>query len=469
MQFLYEYGEYKLALTRLRTLLIDEINELETVKGFLNSKSRNSQQTRRIYGFALSHFQTFLSNSEYKDYNVETILEPLRNKELDVYVLLESFLKYLETREDIGNSNTKLSRRSIITYLGRIRSYLQSQDIDINPVKFKDKLNPPRIPKKKRSRLSTDIIRKILLACDNARLKAFIAVLATSGMRAGETLGLRNCDVYFKESPTRIHILAENTKTKEERDIYITDEASEFVKIWLQSKYSEKDETIIIKKWPNHIIFTKHKTEHSDPAFLYRRLHHNFIQVLNKIEMNQRKDGQGVQRRKKSFHSFRSFVKTIISDHAGQDGSDYSEYILGHSNLKTDYYGSHEDEAAENYKKCMKYLTFLDYPTVDSIGKDFVSKLAERDQEMMDLKSRLKDIEKERDHMKESRDMVDQNRLMVTRELKQRDKVIEKLNHRLEIVEEMKNHLKHLHLSREFPDDYEYKNRKLKIKKKSKT
>src|SRR5918994_5398435 len=33
----------------------------------------------------------------------------------------------------------------------------------------------------------------------------------------------------------------------------------------------------------------------------------------------------------------------------------------------------------ELYKKCMKYLTFLDYPTVESVGKDFESKLEEQE------------------------------------------------------------------------------------------
>jgi hypothetical protein len=33
----------------------------------------------------------------------------------------------------------------------------------------------------------------------------------------------------------------------------------------------------------------------------------------------------------------------------------------------------------ELYQKCMKYLTFLDYPTVESVGQDFESKLEEQE------------------------------------------------------------------------------------------
>lgn len=32
--------------------------------------------------------------------------------------------------------------------------------------------------------------------------------------------------------------------------------------------------------------------------------------------------------------------------------------------------------------KCIKFLTFLDYPTVEEVGADFESKLEERDQQI---------------------------------------------------------------------------------------
>jgi hypothetical protein len=35
-----------------------------------------------------------------------------------------------------------------------------------------------------------------------------------------------------------------------------------------------------------------------------------------------------------------------------------------------------DDEIKNLYVKCIRYLTFLDYPTVETVGKDFESKNA---------------------------------------------------------------------------------------------
>ena len=80
--------------------------------------------------------------------------------------------------------------------------------------------------------------------------------------------------------------------------------------------------------------------------------------------MAQRKDGQGLQRRKISFHLFRDYVKTTVSKHTTKD---FSEWILGHAAGST-YWNIEEDETKELYLKCMKYLTFLEYETVEAVG-----------------------------------------------------------------------------------------------------
>ena len=96
------------------------------------------------------------------------------------------------------------------------------------------------------------------------------------------------------------------------------------------------------------------------------------------------------QRRQIRFHSFRSFVKTTISNQGYQD---FSEWLLGHrSSMSMKYYKIKEPARREIYQKCMKYLTFLDYPTVESVGADFESKLRERDQEIAIIKGDLDEM-----------------------------------------------------------------------------
>ena len=68
--------------------------------------------------------------------------------------------------------------------------------------------------------------------------------------------------------------------------------------------------------------------------------------------------------------------------------------------MSAKYYNTKEQERREIYKKCMKHLTFLDYPTVEAVGKDFESKLQERDQEIKQLNRRLEIVEEMKNHLK---------------------------------------------------------------------
>ena len=79
--------------------------------------------------------------------------------------------------------------------------------------------------------------------------------------------------------------------------------------------------------------------------------------------LNERKEG--MSRRKITLHTLRRFTKTVISNQAGQD---FSEMILGHK--KSVYYTLREPDRRKIYgSKCMSYLTFLDYTTLEATGK----------------------------------------------------------------------------------------------------
>jgi hypothetical protein len=78
--------------------------------------------------------------------------------------------------------------------------------------------------------------------------------------------------------------------------------------------------------------------------------------------LTSRKEDGVYKRRKVTFHSFRRFVKTTITNQTRNDA--YSEWFLGHT--KSPYYTNKPDELRRIYKEdCMKYVTFLDYPTAE--------------------------------------------------------------------------------------------------------
>ena len=231
-------------------------------------------------------------------------------------------------------------------------------------------------------------IRNILLNCSNRRLKTFILVLASGGMRAGEALGIRIKDINFSTSPTKVHIRKEFSKTRVARDIYVSDEATKYLKDWINWKYRvRKRQEVVrddIKKQvvvrDDDIIFQVQKIV-TNMHSIYIKLGRELEKVLCLSGLNQKKEG--MQRRKISFHSFRRFVKTVISDQVNQD---YSEWFLGHN--KSPYYTKKENERSQVYlTKCMKYLTFLDYSTFEATGKNIEAKLEEKDKEIHLLKN----------------------------------------------------------------------------------
>jgi integrase len=373
--------------TATKTLTIYDTmsSAADEVTNFLDSISRNSERSKKTYAIGLTHFQRFL-NSSYgnNNYTLQSIIEPLSKNQINVYQLLDSFVSYLlNIKNEYRHNTITLSRNSITLYLAVIRSYLAYHDIDIVPSKYKRKVKVPKIHHEDEEPIDASDIREILLSCNNRRLKSYLLVVASGGLRATEACAIRLCDIDFSFKPTKIHIRKEYTKTKVARDIYISDEATKFLKEWIDWKYRKrrpKSETPIQNT--AHLVFTIRTSIPVEVDGLYDKLRQEFIRILSVVGFDQRKEG--MQRRKITLHSFRRFVKTVISDQVNQD---YSEWFLGHS--KSPYYTKKELARREIYStKCMKYLTFLDYTTLEATGKNIETRLQEKDSEMHAMKTK---------------------------------------------------------------------------------
>jgi integrase len=356
-------------------------------KQFLDGISRNSQQSRKSYSIGLTHFQRFLNLSHDSKYTLQSIIEPLSRNQINVYELLNSFVSYLLTIKN-ENTQTNLSNNSIALYVAATRSYLAYYDIDVVPSKFKRKVKVPKIYREDEEPLDASDIRKILLSCNNRRLKPYLLILASGGLRATEACAIRLCDIDFSVNPTKIHVRKEYAKTKISREIYVSDEATKFLKEWIDWKYRKrhsKSKTPIHNM--THLLFTIRTNMPVGVRTLYNKLTQEFNKILHVVELDQRKEG--MQRRKITLHSFRRFAKTVISDQVGQD---YSEWFLGHS--KSPYYTKKEQGRRDIYAtKCMKYLTFLDYTTLEATGKSIEAKISEKEKEIQGLEDKMKSME----------------------------------------------------------------------------
>jgi hypothetical protein len=112
---------------------------------------------------------------------------------------------------------------------------------------------------------------------------------------------------------------------------------------------------------------------------------YEFQKLLAATGMAVRKESGIHKRRKITLHSLRRFCKSVVSNQVNQD---YSEWFLGHSG-KSPYYTLKEADKREIYaSRVMKYLTFLDYTTLEATGKNIEAKLSEKEMEIQALRQR---------------------------------------------------------------------------------
>jgi integrase len=368
-------------------ILHQRIRALPNVRIFLKSVAKNSHRTGITYETSLTYFQSFL-DVESK-YDLQTVLEAISKNEINVYTLLEQFVTFL-------TESKSLSAGTVRQYLVGFRSYLAYYDIDVIPSKFRRKVKMPRILHGDQEALDVKDIRNILLNCSNRRLKTFILLLASGGMRASECLAIRLKDCDFSVSPTKIHVRAEFSKTRVSRDIYISNEATKYLQSWISWKYRHKQKQRDQRtKHDDDLIFQVQKNLAALRS-IYVKLGQEFDKVLSAAGLKQKKEG--MKCKTISFHSYRRFVKSVISDQVSQD---YSEWFLGHAGRSV-YYQKKEPERREIYAtKCMRYLTFLDYSALENSSKGIISQLDQKDREITYLREIDLKHEKEMQEMRE--------------------------------------------------------------------
>src|SRR5918999_5712852 len=231
-----------------------EIELFPKANTFLHSIERNSIKSKRSYSSGLTLLQNFLKAKEqqikYEDcYNCETILQPLFENRINVYELFDSLISYiLATKPEI-------IPKSLLLYISALKSYLAYYDIDVIPSKFRRKVKMPKLYREDEEAIDAEDIRKILLSCNNRRLKAYLLVLSSGAMRAVEALAIRLKDIDFSASPTKIHIRKEYAKTRVSRDVYISNEATTYLKQWIDWKYNNKERPRKTS-YPEDLVFT---------------------------------------------------------------------------------------------------------------------------------------------------------------------------------------------------------------------
>lgn len=138
--------------------------------------------------------------------------------------------------------------------------------------------------------------------------------------------------------------------------------------------------------------------KNAKPKRIYSRVATEFERLLAVAGMDSRKDNS--KRHRITLHSLRRFVKGVISDQAG---TDYSEWFLGHNHSV--YWTRKEQERRGIYlKKCMPYLTILDYTKLDTRSKNIEIRLQAKDKAIQLLTKQVAEMQRAHQEMQEYRD-----------------------------------------------------------------
>ncbi len=355
---------------------VQAVYNLPRVKKFIDKKARSSAKTGRTYLSALVKFNSYTKKEH--DHNADSIIDVLIKMKINVYDLLDGFIAFLPTVKEGITANT------IGNYMAAVKSFFALYDIDVVPARFNQKVTLPRKSIEKELPIDASDIRKILLSCSNRRLKAYLLVLCSSGMRAdSEACSIRNRDVDFTLNPVKIHIRAEYTKTKVARDVYISDEATYHLKQWNQFKSNNEPESLVFAAYENDIPRTVEDTKRIANN-IYFRLTVEFAKLLTTVGMDQRKETGIIEKRRHliTLHSFRRFTWSIINN---QVNTAFADYICGHADSV--YHTEKESVIKDLYlTRCMTALTVLDYKILEETGKDHESRLKQKEQEIAILK-----------------------------------------------------------------------------------
>lgn len=326
--------------------------------------------THDSYQSALKSYFKFLRISTTKD--MDNYFKSKRNIKND-------FIDYVRNSTD-NKMATFISRS------GCIRRFLEYNDITFTE---KEKRDMKRYIKPYTHKISDEYtpnkhdIKRLLLRAD-IRMKTFILMLSSSGMRRGELMKLQLSDIhlddYIKGDPLRLYL--RDTKNGTNRVCWISPEAVESLQEWLLARdsfllYREKRAFSKGKKAVGNRLFPYHNGSMARP----------FTRLTKKVDMYSKDKVTGLH--KLSLHQFRKFFNSQLKFEAKLPER-VVEILMGHIGyLNGTYDQITEQRLFEYYKEGLPALLINEGFVDNQNIKDEIQDLK---QEMLEQAKQLKEL-----------------------------------------------------------------------------
>ena len=330
---------------------------------FLNNY--RSKNTKKTYKQGLQHFFDSVYGEEG---SLEEKADRYFTEQRDVEEDIQTFLNNIKT----------VAPKSIKLRLASIKTFLLENDVEL-PQKFWRKLGRKikgsraltldRVP-------STEELRSIFchMPIQGSALYQF---LTSSGMRIGEALQIQLQDLKLDQTPTLIEIRGEYTKTGNSRHAFISKEATETLKQWL----NVREKYLVSAIGKSH---TYKKKQNDTRIFPFETT--VAYCIWKKALINSKKDQKdnNTNRYKVHPHVLRKYFRTKL---ATLIPVDIVEALMGHEGYLTEVYRRYtlEDLAKYYLKGESALLVFTEAEDVTQLRKE----IEERNNQLQSLANGL--------------------------------------------------------------------------------
>lgn len=275
-------------------------------------------------------------------------------------------------------------------YIGVIRVFLQDNYVDL-PKKFWKSF-------KKRKKGSRTIIQDIvptreqfkkIISHGSILEKAMVTTLLSSGMRIGELCLIKEEDIDFDFTPVKIEVKGEYTKTGNRRTVFVSDEASEFLKEWLKEKQEYLDRAVKILNFPQYT-----KSNNDDRVFPMHSgvARQKWNRLLRKSGLTDQDNSTSRPHYKIHPHVTRKYYRTWMAKDLGRD---LTEYFLGHEEGLDAVYRRYGDDSnkqllGDEYYKGMHNVMIFTTETKDI--NEIREQMKEKDKQLQDMQKTMDEM-----------------------------------------------------------------------------